>query len=269
LLGRPSPAARAEPELAATGTAGRAGWRADGASSDWCTVRAASVVGARHRLAGQASDDSYAWALTDGRLIVAVADGVGSVAGAGAAAARAAESAVTAPAGEAVELTAAGSATGVGPAADVLQMAIAAANRAIVEGATTLVVAVVERDGHVALARVGDSTAFVVADDAAVELFPAPDPDRADTATAALPAEDPEPEMAGTELVAGAALILVTDGVAEPWRDGPTTVAPALIEGLRRPAPPIQLLALADFERQGCHDDRTLVAVWPKERLLA
>ena len=92
------------------------------------------------------------------------------------------------------------------------------------------------------------------------ELFAAPDDDAIATATAALPADEPEPELApGRDLAAGDVLVLVTDGVADPWRDGPTTVAPALAGAPWPGGPdPLELAQLADFSRQGCHDDRTM-----------
>ena len=79
MFGRPSPAAAAEPMLRPVGGAAGASWRAEGGSTGWCTLRAASVAGVRHRLAGQGPEDSFAWAVEAERLVVAVADGVGSV----------------------------------------------------------------------------------------------------------------------------------------------------------------------------------------------
>jgi len=89
-----------------------------------------------------------------------------------------------------------------------------------------------------------------------------PDDDGIATATAALPADDPQPERATADLGAGEVLVLLTDGVADPWRDGPATVAPALASALAGRPDPLDLARLVDFSRLGCHDDRTLVAVW-------
>ncbi len=62
--------------------------------------------------------------------------------------------------------------------------------------------------------------------------------------------------------------MLVTDGTANPLRDGPTTVAPALAAVLRGgPAgelSPLALAAAADFSRRGCQDDRTILVAWPR-----
>jgi serine/threonine protein phosphatase PrpC len=242
-FGRPSPASDTEPVLRRRGGAADAGWRAEGAGTGWCTFRAASVVGVRHRLAGARSDDYFAWTVGEGRLMLAVADGIGSVEGSAGAARRAAAAAVT---------------------ADDLHAAIVQANEAAEGGgATTLLVAVLSASGRFELMRVGDSTAFLLAEEGpAQELFPAPDLERADSATAGLPADDPTFEEVAGELPTGSVLVLATDGVADPWRDGPATVAPALKEALlARPAPP-RLLEVIDFSRRGCHDDRTLACVW-------
>ena len=131
-------------------------------------------------------------------------------------------------------------------------------------GATTLVLAVVQPGGQVELGRIGDSTAFVVSAEGGSwrELFSAPDDDAVMTATRALPAEVPEPELAAIDLAPDETLLLLTDGVADPWRDGPTTVAPALAAAVAGRPGPLELAQLADFSRQGCHDDRTVMAVW-------
>ncbi|MBV9661170.1 MAG: protein phosphatase 2C domain-containing protein [Acidimicrobiales bacterium] len=246
VFGRPSEASIREPMLRARGGAATAAVRAEGASTGWWTLRAASVVGVRHRLAGQAADDSFAWAHDGSRVAVAVADGIGSVSGAGRAAERAAVAAVE-------------SALRARP-----EDAVAAANEAAKGGgATTLVLAVLTGAGQADLVRVGDSSAFVVeAEGAWRELFPPPDEERSGTDTAALPSPEPPVEAASVGLSGGAVLVLATDGVTDPWRDGPTTVAPALVAGiLGRPAP-LELAALADFSRHGCHDDRTILCVW-------
>ncbi|MHB1536607.1 MAG: protein phosphatase 2C domain-containing protein, partial [Acidimicrobiales bacterium] len=134
-------------------------------------------------------------------------------------------------------------------------------------GATTLVVARLRCDGHAELHRVGDSTALVLADGKWQSVFAGdPDGDGGEelvvTATAALPAAEPEVETATVTLRPGEALVLLSDGVFGPLRDGPETVAPALAHGLADPVAPLTLATLADFSRRGCLDDRTIVAVW-------
>jgi serine/threonine protein phosphatase PrpC len=255
VLGRPSPAAGAEPVLRAVGLASQCSYRADGGTTGWCTLRAVSVTGVRHRLAGLPGDDSFAWAWTDSLVAVAVADGIGSLTGSGPAASRAVEAAVQAA-------VSAGD-HGVGHA---VAEGLAAGNVAASGGgATTLVLAVVDRSWQAGVGRVGDSSAFVVGpgEPAWEEVFPPPGADgTVGTATPALPSESPLSETAAVDLDPSMVLVLATDGIADPWRDGPATVAPALAAGLARPTSPLDLARLADFSRQGCHDDRTLAALW-------
>ena len=252
MLGRPSSAAEKEPRLGAYGDASGAGYRAAGGSTEWCTLRAASVAGVRHRLAGEPSEDSYAWSVGRERLAFAVADGLGSVDGSGQAAIAAARSAVEVAVGDAAEPVVAG---------------VSAANEACSGGgATTLVLAVVERDGHVEVARVGDSTALVVRSDGSTwtGLFrpTADDDETVDVSTAALPADDPQMERTSLNLSPGEVLVLASDGIGDPWRDGPTTVAPAFAALVAARPAPLELARMADFSRQGCHDDRTIVLLW-------
>ncbi len=148
--------------------------------------------------------------------------------------------------------------------------------RPVAELATTLVVALVssEPDGAGAvLARVGDSAAFTLDGGDWQEVFVAQESDdlhQVVTDVLPLPARPAGlrvVETASIELAAGAAIVLVTDGIANPLRDGPVTVAPALAEVLRsggtgRPSP-LALATAADFSRRGCQDDRTILVAWP------
>jgi serine/threonine protein phosphatase PrpC len=254
VLGRQSEASTSEPVLRPTGDSAGATWRTEGASTSWHTLRAAAVTGVRHRLAGQDCQDFYAWFHRGEILGVAVADGLGSVEGSAGAAARAARAAVAA------------GVMGYGgpdPVGDAIRAADAAAAGG---GATTLVVAVIDPDGLVSIGRVGDSTAFAIAENGSwTELFTGPDEDGVRTETFALPCDadaGPALERSGTDLDSGMVLVLASDGVADPWRDGPTTVAPVLVESLLQRPSGLELGRLADFSRQGCHDDRTLVCVW-------
>jgi serine/threonine protein phosphatase PrpC len=255
VLGRPSPAAAGAAALRPDGSAAEAAYRADGGDCEWCALRAASVAGVRHRLAGEPGQDTFSWARREDVLAVAVADGLGSVPGSGATALRSAVAATGA------------ALTGGGTTAAQVRAAVTAANDAAGgEGATTLVVAVVGASGQACLARVGDSTAFVISDQGGAwrEVFAtvAGDDELVATVTAALPAGDVAPELAAVSLGPGDVLVLATDGIADPWRDGPATVAPTLSEAIAGRPDPLELAELADFSRQGCHDDRTIVAVW-------
>ncbi len=73
-------------------------------------------------------------------------------------------------------------------------------------------------------------------------------------------------ETATVTVTPGDALVLLTDGVADPLREGPGTVAPALAEvlsgGPTGGLAPLDLAYAADFSRRGCQDDRTVLAAW-------
>lgn len=255
-----------EPPLRSGAGAASASYRAEGGTTGWCSLTAATVTGVGHRLAGEPGQDSYAWAVAGDRLAVAVADGLGSVPGsdlAAEAATRAAVQGATAlPHGQPHEAAAAG--------IDAAETELRGWEAG--RGATTLVVCVVDEGGEAALSRIGDSTAFVLGSGEGSdwrELFdpPADHEEEMPVGTGALASgegrvsadvETVEVTLAGSEVVA-----VVTDGVAGPWRDGPTTVAPAMVEGLMAFPSPIELAGLVDFSRQGCHDDRTMVAVRP------
>ncbi|MDQ6784010.1 MAG: protein phosphatase 2C domain-containing protein [Actinomycetota bacterium] len=260
-FGRASPASAAPWKLRAGGTSSDGGIRAETGDVEGWALRAASVVGVRHRLAALGNDDAFAWRAGASALMVAVADGVSNVAGSAAAALRAAGVAV-----DAAERA------GGDSARIVLEAAVTAANDALRggEGATTLVVAVVAADGTATVARVGDSSAFVLAGGTWSELFTSSvgggDGGVVSTTTSALPAGSPRLETAVAGLSPGSALVLVTDGVADPLRDGPGTVAPTLADGLAAPPDVGDLISLVDFSRQGCHDDRTLLGVWRMAR---
>lgn len=263
-LGRPSPAAALEPPLRREADPASASYRAEGGSAGWCHVVAATVTGVRHRLAAESNQDCYAWATGEARLAVAVADGLGSVPGSGEASRTAAVAAVRSAARFDGDRSAAAPA-----AIDAAETALRECGLA--SGATTLVVCVVYQDGNATLSRVGDSTAFLVGTSdgrGRREVFDAPDEQEGEVAvvTAAITVEDgrahPAVESAELTLQDGDVLVLVTDGIAGPWRDGPTTVAPAMLDGILSHPSPIELAGLADFSRQGCHDDRTIVCVW-------
>jgi hypothetical protein len=150
----------------------------------------------------------------------------------------------------------------------------AAGGASAAELSTTLVVALIAASvagAEVYLARVGDSSAFTLAGDEWDELFPGrAEEELRGSVVGVLPLGSrgggDAIETAAAVLPAGAALVLLTDGVADPLRDGPGTVAPALAEVLRGgpsgALTPLALADAADFSRRGCQDDRTILAVW-------
>jgi hypothetical protein len=250
---------------------GEACYRADGGQSAEFVVLAASVAGVAHRLSGRRGEDAYAWVLPrPGRLAVIVADGVSTAGrggeGADIAVSAACEHLLTAEGWGEMECLAALRAA---------SAAVSAAGGAsAAELSTTLVVGLVsasEAGAEVYLARVGDSSAFVLAGAAWNELFPGrAEEELRGSVIGVLPLGSrggDAIETASMALPGGAALVLLTDGVADPLRDGPGTVAPALAEVLRGgpsgALTPLALADAADFSRRGCQDDRTVLAVWP------
>jgi serine/threonine protein phosphatase PrpC len=256
-----------------------ANYRADGGQSPDFVVLAASVAGAAHRLGGGRCEDSYGWVKPcPGRLGLVVADGV-STAGRGG---DGADLAVQAAARYLSECHGWGESECRGAIMRASEQLMSAGgalpSASVAELSTTLVVALVTagtgRPGAV-LGRVGDSTAFRLDGEVWQELFPArEDDDLHHVVTDVLPQRGVAEgdlsavETASVELLGGAAIVVVTDGIANPLRDGPTTVAPALAEVLRAGSagklPPLALAAAADFSRRGCQDDRTIVVAWPR-----
>jgi len=235
-----------------------AAYRADGGDSDRWSVRAATVAGVRHRLDGRRGEDAWAWADSPGGLVVAVADGVSSTPEA----ALAAQVAVAAAVAVGIAPGALSAVCGValGAAAEAVAAAVGEGGR----GATTLVVAAVAPDGRWAAARVGDSDAFVLGASGWQAVFgPEGDDEVRSGATDALPALGALAAHHEGIFAPGHVLVLLSDGVGGPLRDGPSTVAVGLAQALVVPPSPLDLARLVDFARQGCHDDRTLLAVWP------
>ncbi len=237
--GEPSTASESPVPLRAVASAGNACYRADGGHSPDFSVLAASVAGVAHRLAGRRCEDAYGWvSARPDRLGLVIADGV-STAGRGG---EGADIAVSAACryllgGEAIEWGKKECEAAIRAASEEL---VRTAGPAAAELSTTIVVAllgVTENDVEVVLARVGDSSAFVLEATWWRELFRDPD----DEAFRGLPVEvlplreDSGPaaiETSSAALSPATALVLLTDGVADPLREGRNTVAPALAEVL-------------------------------------
>lgn len=246
-------------------TSADAAVRADGGDAGCWRVRGATVAGVRHRLAGQPGEDAFGWAAGAFGLVLAVADGVSASPEGGPAAEAAVAAAVGAGGGN-------GEGSGERDLTARCDAALDAAAAAVVaraaDGATTLVVAVATDDGRWGAARVGDSDAVVLAGGAWRPAFPPPDDGDGDDglrtgATDALPSAPASARRHATgALEPGEALVLLSDGVAGPLVDGPTTVAVGLAEELAVVPGPLDIARLVDFERKGCHDDRTLLGAW-------
>ncbi len=269
--GEPSKASEFAVPLRAQAGSADASYRADGGESADFGVRAASVAGVSHRLSGRRCEDAYAWALPGpGRLVLVIADGV-STAGRGA---EGAEIAVSTAVDHLLASSTGGEMGCEAAVRAASEELVRVGGASAVELSTTVVVALIstaETGAEVALARVGDSTAFVLRGGKWSELFADPDQEAMRGALVeVLPlgsrAGPGAVETSSVTLLPDTALALLTDGVADPLRDGPGTVAPALAEilqgALRGELAPLDLARAADFSRRGCQDDRTVLVAW-------
>ena len=294
--GEPSSANQAPIPLRALSWAGEASYRAEGGVSDDFLVLAAAVSGVSHRLGGRRCEDSFGWAHpTGGRLALVIADGVSTAGRGGEGADLAVQAACRYLArpqenwGEMECLAAVHAAS---------QDVMSAGGAAAAELSTTIVVALVVAAAgraRATVARAGDSTAFTLAPggawrevfgphgsdllggDAAngngergAEAGEGVDDDVKPALALVLPlsSRDQSLEVTTVELADEAALVLLSDGVADPLRDGPNTVAPALAGAVlaagRGELSPLALARAADFSRRGAHDDRTVLVAWPR-----
>ncbi len=228
-------------------------------------VAAASVIGASHAAAGGVRQDAYDFTTTgDGYLVIALADGLGSrplsqlgaaffctgvtqaAIGPGSSAPRAAD-----------ELLCCG-AEYAAAAQDFCQVPPA-------ESAFVAAVAVLPPPGTggvrtADIARVGDVSAFALDPESPLaELFTSDD-GPINSLGESLPgpaASRPQRAHAQTQV-----LILATDGLANDLRNSPG-VRSWLSEQWTRPIGPFAFGDCLRYQRQGSHDDRTAVVVWP------
>jgi serine/threonine protein phosphatase PrpC len=227
-------------------------------------VAAASVIGASHAAAGGVRQDAYDFTATrDGYLVIAIADGLGSR--------------LLSQLGAALFCTGVTQAA-IGPgspprAADELlcrgaEYAAAAQDFCHVppaESAFVAAVAVLPPPGTdgvrtADIARVGDVSAFALdPENPLAELFTSDD-GPINILGESLPgpaASRPQRAHAQTQV-----LILATDGLANDLRNSPG-VRSWLSEHWSHPIGPFAFGDCLRYQRQGSHDDRTAVVVWP------
>ena len=302
--GEPSAASRSPVPLRSAVVAADAGYRADGGCTGHLSVLGASVVGVGHRLARRRCEDAFGWVLvTPDVLFLVVADGVSNARRGGDGAEIAVRAACRAALHFAGTAERDGKTSGPAPAGsqggpdepfgrslclnclveanEELRSAAGALGVEPTDLSTTVVMAAVSSRGEEAavdVACVGDSAAFVLSGQEWLQAAPPGDGVGEEavggalraTATPVLPSPAPGEvsgvDLAAVALAAGEVLVLMTDGVAEPLREGPTTVAPAMAKLLARATAgglsPLGLAEAIDFSRRGCQDDRTLVATW-------
>ena len=239
---------------------------ADGGSTGPLTVRAASVCGRRHAQRGETREDAYAIDRTDdGAVIMAVADGLGDPA------ARFATIGARVASLTAVHIIRAGLDHGqpIAPHAVAAQVAgtlVKESGRFIPRPeectarslATTLMAAWFMPDGRYSGFMVGDGAVFgIVAGQVSVVAAPR---GKAYSATEALPHSYANVEQFTGQLAPGSALLLATDGLADPMQS--PDVAEELGRSWKQPPTVLGFLVDMAFERKGEADDRTGACAW-------
>ena len=228
-------------------------------------IAAASVIGAGHAAAGGVRQDAYDFTTTgDGYLVIALADGLGS---------RPLSQLGAALFCTGVTQAAIGPGSPAPRAADELlcrgaEYAAASQDFCLVPPAESAFVAAVAvlpppaaGDARTAdIARVGDVSAFALDRGCPLaELFTSDD-GPINILGESLPgpaAFRPQRAQARTQV-----LILATDGLANDLRNSPG-VRSWLSQQWIRPAGPFAFGDCLRYQRQGSHDDRTAVVVWP------
>jgi serine/threonine protein phosphatase PrpC len=232
----------------------------DGFASGDFQVAAASIVGSGHLAAGTGRQDSYGMFLDrTGRLYAVLADGLGS---------RPSSQLGAHLMCESVGLLVSDHDDEVGPGAGDLILAASARTGHIAATAYGLaprdvacvcLVAVVDSTGG-QLARVGDASAFVLADDTFTELFET-DEQYVNQVSASVPDDDVATAIETAPVPTDGTLVLATDGLVIDIRNS-ATVREWLGTCWRGPVGPFAMGDSLRFRRQGSHDDRTGVVIW-------
>lgn len=284
VVGAPSPSV--EPIPTATthrSVAFRPDTALDGWSTDTITVRGVSLRGHLHRYNGAPRQDDFAiHHLPDGRVIVAVADGVSQSPQSHLGSSIAVTQAV-----DWIRSNLGSDTAALDWPALIKNTAYALAARAQIlfeldepdpvraeqELATTLVCAVIEpvQPGllRAHLAGVGDSSAWVLTAGNFIDILGGKTPADggiASSAVSALPRVPTQITPTVIEFLGDAVLLIGTDGIGDPLGAGQGSVGDLLRDVLNRPSPPslIEFAHAVDFSRETFDDDRTLVALWPR-----
>jgi serine/threonine protein phosphatase PrpC len=257
----------------------------DGWSTDTMTVRGASLRGHLHRYNGAPRQDDFAvHHLPDGRIIVLVADGVS-----GAPQSHIGASTVIKQAADWLHTNLGCDVAGTDWSALLKSAAWALTERAQAllgldapdprraeeELATTLVCGVIEPTGprtlRAHLVSAGDSAAWLLSAGEFLEIVAGktvPDGGVASSAVVGLPRLPIDLTPRVVEFGGNDVLLVATDGIGDPLGDGYGGVGNLFREVLTRPSPPslIEFAHAVDFSRETFDDDRTLVAVWPRQQ---
>lgn len=256
----------------------------DGWSTDLLTVRGASTRGHLHRYNGTPRQDDFAiHAVQEGRVIVAVADGVSAAqhshVGASAATRYATGWLCTHLREDVAQTDWVALMKSVAwelneQVQTLLGLAEPDPVRAESELATTLVCAVIEPLEPDALRAhlvgIGDSGAWVLSAAGFTPILggkAVSDEGVASSAVTGLPRVPTDLSPVVVEISHGEVLLIGTDGIGDPLGDGEGGVGKLFRDVLTGLCPPslIEFAHAVDFSRENFDDDRTLVAVWPKQ----
>lgn len=257
----------------------------DGWSTDAMTVRGVSQRGHLHRYNGAPRQDDFAvHQLPDGRVIVLVADGVSGASqshvGASTAIRQAAEWLHTNLGRDvghtdwmALLKTAAWAITE--RAQTLLELDAPDPVRAEEKLATTLVCAVIEPAGprklRAYLVSAGDSAAWLLSEGQFIEVVAGktvPEVGVASSAVVGLPRLPPDVIPVVVDIEDNDVLLIGTDGIGDPLGNGQGGVGNLFRDLLAGASVPslIEFAHAVDFSRETFDDDRTLVAVWPRQQ---
>ena len=234
----------------------------DGTTAGDFHVAAASIIGTGHLQSGQPRQDGYNVMVgNSGRLYVAIADGLGSKPASQLGAHLFSESVLIAAAhAEAGGDDEPPTASRLLAQADARMAQVVTDHYQLEAKSCSCVgaVAVFSADGC-DIARLGDVSAFTLADGAFDEAFPA-DSALVNVVSASMPGAD-EADVETTRIGPEPVVVFGTDGLANDLRN-----SGALREWLaaqwRVPQLPFAIGDALRYRRQGSHDDRTAVVVW-------
>lgn len=232
----------------------------DGIAAGGYRVAAASMIGASHLQSGQPRQDAYNFMLGEsGRLYVAIADGLGSKPNSQLGAHLFVESVLTVAAAAETE----------DPGA-LLTLASKRMEKIIAEtyvidpktAGCVGAVAIFSEQGC-AVARVGDVSAFTIRAGRFTEEFPADGDGPLNLVSASMP-DQKETDIEVAEVDPGSVVVLSTDGLANDLRTS-GTLRDWLAGQWQVPHLPFGIGDTLRYRRQGSHDDRTVVVVWPDD----
>src|ERR1039457_42872 len=253
----------------------------DGWSTEYFTVRLASVRGYSHRYRGVPRQDDavVAFHQESGTVLFAVADGVSSASQSHLGATTACTTAIavmrwqlenenrTIDLGYAAYQAAERLTTQAAHMLGQDQVTPAAVEDLLATTLVTGYITPIPDGGTGAIIQIGDSSAWILEHDLYYPILEQKNDPHAQVISSAVSPLPRIPEHLTPiefHLRPGAALLIGTDGFGDPLGDGEGKVGYLFAENLRTPPPSRGLAHLLDFSRDTFDDDRTLIVVWPR-----